>query len=496
MPEEEKAPTIMSSMRPDGSRVVIRTADVKGRYVFWRRVIFALLIGCYVAGPLVNINGNPAVFLDVAQRRFFLFGNTFNAQDFWIVLLFGLTFIFTILLITAWRGRLWCGWVCPQTVFLEALFRPIERLVDGSREKAQKAALQPWGMGKVLRFILKHALYLLMAAFVAHASVALFVSVPAYITMVQEGPLAHLTPFIWTAVLTVLFFFNFAWFREQFCVVLCPYGRMQSVLHDQDSVVISYDSKRGEPRGKLVKAKPGEEAPQRGDCVDCKRCIYVCPTAMDIRGGLQMECLACAQCIDACDEVMKKLNKPQGLIRYASQQELSTGKRRFLRPRIFIYAVAILIAFGALSFSLAKRQSFEVLMFRPSGFSPWILEGSKIYNQYELHLVNKQSTAATYRIEARFLEGAEVIIGLPKVEAGYLAEVEPFSSASIPLRIGVERERLKEMLYGSEGEGERKDAILPAVRARIQNLQTQELKERSARFLSPGKSALQPKERD
>ncbi|MCL2177953.1 MAG: cytochrome c oxidase accessory protein CcoG [Proteobacteria bacterium] len=479
MSEEEKAPAIMSSMRPDGSRVVIRTADVKGRYIVWRRVVFALLIGCYAAGPLIKINGNPAVFLDVAQRRFFLFGNTFNAQDFWIVLLFGLTFIFSILLITAWRGRLWCGWVCPQTVFLEALFRPIERLVDGPRERALKAAQQPWGVGKVLRFILKQFLYLFMAALVAHASVALFVSIPAYIAMIQEGPSVHVVPFAWTVVLTGLFFFNFAWFREQFCVVLCPYGRMQSVLHDQDSVVISYDQKRGEPRGKLAKPKPGEEAPQRGDCVDCKRCIYVCPTAMDIRNGMQMECLACAQCIDACDEVMKKLNKPQGLIRYASQQEFATGKRRFLRPRIFIYAAAILIAFGVLSFSLAKRHSFEVLMIRPSGLAPWVLNDTQIYNQYELHLVNKRPAVATYSIEASFLEGADIIVGLPKVE------IEPFSSLRIPIRVSIGRERLKEVLFGGE-----KEAVLPEVQVRIQNLEMQELEERSARFLFPGKSAL------
>jgi cytochrome c oxidase accessory protein FixG len=481
MPEKEKAPTIMSSMRPDGSRIIIRTADVKGRYIFWRRVLFALLIGLYVAAPLIEVNKNPAILLDVAQRRFFLFGNTFNAQDFWIVLLLALTFVFSLLLTTAWRGRLWCGWFCPQTVFLEALFRPIERLIEGSREQHLKAASQPWSVGRVFRFILKQVLFLVLAAFVAHASVAFFISVPAYITMLQEGPWVHLSPFIWTVALTVLFFFNFAWFREQFCVVLCPYGRMQSVLHDQDSVVISYDYTRGEPRGKLAKPKPGEEAPKQGDCVDCKRCIYVCPTAIDIRNGLQMECLACAQCMDVCDEVMTKLKRPRGLIRNASQQELSSGKRRFLRPRIFIYAAAILIAFSALSFSLAKRQSFAALIIRPSGFAPWILEGSKIYNQYELHLVNKQPEVIPYRIEAGFLEGADIIVGLPEVE------VEPFSSVRIPIRIGVGRERLQEILYR---EGKR----LPVVQVRVLSQKTQELKEAKAQFISPGESILRKKE--
>jgi cytochrome c oxidase accessory protein FixG len=351
--------------------------------------------------------------------------------------------------------------------------------VDGPRERAQKADLQPWGVRKVLRFILKHALYLLMAAFVAHASVALFISVPEYMTMIREGPLAHMTPFIWTFVLTGLFFFNFAWFREQFCVVLCPYGRMQSVLHDEDSVVISYDSARGEPRGKLSKPKPGEEVLERGDCVDCKRCIHVCPTAMDIRNGLQMECLACAQCIDVCDEVMKKLKKPLGLIRHASQHEFATGKRRFLRPRIFIYAAAILLAFGALTISLAKRQSFEVLMIRPSGLSPWILMGSQIHNQYELHLVNKQAVLATYEIEVSFLEGANVAVEPSRVE------VKPFESTRIPIFVGVERERLKEVFHGEGGKEKRKGSIIPEVRVQVKNLETQELKEASARFLSP-----------
>jgi len=478
----------MSSMRPDGSRITIRTADVKGRYLFWRRVVFAVLIGLYVAAPLAPINDNPAIFLDVAQRQFFLFGKTFNAQDFWIVLLFALVFVFSILFVTAWRGRIWCGWLCPQTVFLEALFRPIERWVEGSREQYLKAALKPWGVGKLFRFVVKHALFLLASAFVAHASVAFFVSVPAYIEMIKAGPLAHLSPFIWTVALTVLFHFNFAWFREQFCVVLCPYGRMQSVLHDQDSVVISYDYNRGEPRGKLAKPKPGEEAPKQGDCVDCNRCIYVCPTAMDIRGGLQMECLACAQCIDACDEVMKKLKKPPGLIRHASHQELTIGKRRFFRPRMFIYAAAILIALSALSFSLAKRQSFEVLIVRPSGFAPWIFEGSTVYNQYELHLVNKQPKTIQYSIDASFLPDAKVIVGTPRLE------VDAFSSARVPVRIGVERERLKEVFYGEDSK--RKGFVPPEVQVRVFNLQTQEFKEAGARFLSPGESALQKKEGD
>jgi len=482
MSEAKKVPAIMSSMRPDGSRVTIRTADVKGRYLFWRRVVFVLLIGFYVAAPLVPINESPAVFLDVAQRRFFLFGKTFNAQDFWIVLLFALTFVFSILFVTAWRGRLWCGWLCPQTVFLEALYRPIERWVEGSREQCLKAASQK-GVGKVLRFIAKQALFLLLSAFVAHASVALFVSVPAYIEMIKAGPAEHMSPFIWTVALTLLFHFNFAWFREQFCVVLCPYGRLQSVLHDQDSIVVSYDYNRGEPRGKLLKAKPGEEAPQRGDCIDCKRCVYVCPTAMDIRDGLQMECLACAQCIDACDEVMKKLKKPPGLIRQASHQELSTGKRRFIRPRMFIYAAAILIAVSALSIALAKRQSFEMLIVRPSGFAPWMVEGSKVYNQYELRLVNKRPEPVHYSVEAHFVEGAEIIVGLPQLE------VEPFSNARIPVKVGIGRERLKEMA------DKRKDSTA-SVHIRVLSKQTQEHKEASARFIFPGKAALQKKEGD
>ncbi|MCL2011412.1 MAG: cytochrome c oxidase accessory protein CcoG [Cystobacterineae bacterium] len=484
MPEEEKESKIMSSMRPDGSRIMIRTADVKGRYIFWRRVVFALLIGFYFAAPLIKINGNPAVFLDVAQRRFFLFGKTFNAQDFWIVLLFALTFVFSLLLITAWRGRVWCGWTCPQVVFLEALFRPVERWVDGSREQCLKAAAQPRSVGKVFKFIIKQTLFLLLAALIAHASVAFFVSVPVYIEMIREGPAAHLSPFLWTVALTLLFFFNFSWFREQFCVVLCPYGRMQSVLHDQDSVVISYDYSRGEPRGKLAKPKPGEEAPKQGDCIDCKRCIYVCPTGIDIRSGLQMECLACAQCIDACDEVMQKLKKPKGLIRQASQQELTVGKRRFFRPRIVIYAVAFLIAFSALGFSLARRQSFEVQVSRPPGLAPWIAEGSKIYNQYKLHLVSKQPEKTLYKVEASFLEGADIIVGPPQ------AEVEPFSDIHIHIRVGIERERLREIFYGEEGQS----PTLPEVQMRVLNLQTQELKKTSIRFIAPGKSALQEKE--
>jgi cytochrome c oxidase accessory protein FixG len=416
----------ISALRPDGRHVAIHPLDVRGRFIRARRIGFFFLMALYVAAPLVPVAGHPAVFLDVARRRFFLLGATFNAQDFWIAAFVAAAIMFTLLFVTAWRGRLWCGWACPQTVFLEALYRPIERLIDGPRNARIKRSQGPWTAGRVLRLVAKYGLYIAVSSVIAHTAVSLFVSAPELVGMVREGPAQHPIAFGWSVALTAALTFNFGWFREQLCIVICPYGRLQSVLHDRDSIVIGYDARRGEPRSKPSAASPS------GDCIDCKKCVWACPTGIDIRNGLQMECLACAQCADVCDEVMLKLRRPAGLIRHASLNQLAGHPRRVWRPRLFIYAAAAFLAVSAATVALAARTPFEATVVRQPGV-PWVIDGDSVRNQLEVHLTNKRGGPSHFRLAVSGPVPAQIGLGQDQLD------LPPLGDARIPLVISVAR---------------------------------------------------------
>lgn len=426
---------ILGSMKADGSRLVLHPADVKGRWIRARRIVFGVLIAFYVLAPFIPIGGHPMIQLDVQHRRFYLFGNTFNAQDFWMVLLFALSFAFGLLLVTAWRGRVWCGWACPQTVFLEGVYRPIERLIDGPREKRMKLASEPMSGGKLARRIVKYAVFFVVSVVIAHTATAMFVSPKELWLMIEEGPASHMEAFLITAGFTAILTFNFTWFREQFCVVLCPYGRLQSVLHDKDSVTVAYREARGEPRGKLVK-NPAPDAPRQGDCIDCKRCVVVCPTGIDIRNGLQMECLACNQCVDACDEVMDKIGKPHGLVGFASQNELTGGPRRVLRGRVLVYAALMVLSMVTLAVSLATRTPFEANVFRPRGANPFVVDGDTVRNPFQVHLFNKNPGPARFHLSITSPVPADVVIGTPDVELQSLTDTQ------VPVSVSIDRKQL------------------------------------------------------
>ncbi len=395
------------SLGTDGHRRRPYPADVSGRFIRARRAVYALLIAVWAALPWIPVSGHPAVFLDIEKRQFFLFGMTFNAQDAWL-LFFALSGIgFSLVYATALLGRVWCGWACPQTVFLEAVFRPIERLINGSRNVALKRVREgKWNLDRIWRTTATHAAYVVAALIVAHIFIAYFVSIPRVFEMVRTRPAAHPEAFAWMLAVTGMMYGNFAFFREQLCVVICPYGRLQSVLLDDDSLVVGYDEKRGEPRGHALakKAPGGEDASESepkaplGDCVDCNRCVVVCPTNIDIRDGLQLDCVACTACIDACDEVMDKVGRPRGLIRYDSQRGLRGEKRRVLRPRLYAYTVLLVIGAVVATTAFRKREPFEANIIRLQGM-PYTREGGVLRNSFELHIVNKQSQAATFDVE-------------------------------------------------------------------------------------------------
>jgi cytochrome c oxidase accessory protein FixG len=356
-----------------------------------RKVVFAALIIVYAALPWIPIKGHPALYLDIVHRRFFLFGATFNAQDIWMTVFLLTGAAFGLVFATSLLGRAWCGWACPQTVFLEAIYRTIERFVEGPREKRVRRRAAPWSFEKVSRKVVVHSAWIIVSLLLAHVFLSYFVSLRELFEIVRQRPAEHPEAFSVVMILAGVLYFNFAWFREQFCVVLCPYGRMQSVLLDADSLVVGYDQGRGEPRGKV---SDGE----RGACVDCGRCVAVCPTGIDIRNGLQMDCVACTQCIDACDDIMDRLGQPRGLIRYDSTNGLMGRPKKVLRPRILVYAGLGVLGLVVASFSLRGRTSFDANVLRVQG-PPYVLDGESIRNTYRIHLFNKEGDATTFHIE-------------------------------------------------------------------------------------------------
>ncbi len=391
--EKNSAPNLnaVTTIRSDGSRPFQFPSDAPGRFNTARIWVSVVLITIYIILPWVKIGGFPAVFLDVAQRRFHLFGFTLAAQDMWLMFFLITGLGFTLFFVTSMLGRIWCGWACPHSVFLDQVYRRIERWIDGDALARRKLDAALWDGNKIARRLLKHSLYLLVSAAIAHFFLAYFISLPELWRVMHASPLENWSMFAFMMIATGILYFNFAWFREQLCIVICPYGRLQSVLIDDNTMVIGYDKNRGEPRGKLGTTGAG-------DCVDCNRCVQVCPTGIDIRQGLQLECIGCSACIDACDDVMAKTKRPQGLIRYDSMAQLAGGKTRWLRPRTVIYGVLLCIGITVtlLNFSLVKPANFAVT--RMVG-TPYVVEPDQLRNLFMVRLVNKQSEPAKLRVE-------------------------------------------------------------------------------------------------
>ncbi|MEZ5328596.1 MAG: cytochrome c oxidase accessory protein CcoG [Verrucomicrobiales bacterium] len=385
----------VTTIAKDGSHVKVHPADVKGKFTRMRQFVGVLLLGVYVGLPWIVINGYPAVFFDLPSRRFHLFGLTFLAQDVWLAFFVVTGVGFTLFYVTALFGRLWCGWACPYTVFLEHVFRPIERLVDGDATARRKGDKAPMTGGKIVRRIIKHTLYLLLASLIAHIFLSYFVSLPKLYQIMGQSPLENKLAFAIMIFLTGALYFAFSWFREQFCIILCPYGRIQSALTDDDTMVIGYDSGRGEPRGKA-------SDPSNGACVNCMRCVNVCPTGIDIRNGLQMECIGCAACIDACDEIMEKVKRPTGLIRYDSMNGLAGRKTRFVRPRTILYSVFMALGAFAMIFGVTRVHDVEASLTRLRG-NPYFVTEDAVRNQFQIRLITKRNVPTTFRLS---LEGA------------------------------------------------------------------------------------------
>ncbi len=389
---------VLPTLNNDGTRRWIRPKLYKGQHYARRLLVAWGLIVLFVVLPFIRVGGKPAILLDVPERQFHLFGTTFLPTDGVLLMLLMLTIFVSIFLITAYLGRVWCGWGCPQTVYMEFVFRPIERLFEGSRGQQMKMDREGGGSRRAWKYLV----FAVLSVFVANVFLAYFVGVERLGKWVTQSPFEHPVPFIIVAATAGLVFFDFAYFREQMCTIICPYARLQSVLLDKSSLVVGYDKRRGEPRGK------GRNT--GGDCIDCKACVVACPTGIDIRNGLQLECIACTQCVDACDTVMDKLKKPRGLIRYASDGFFRTGERaKLLRPRVLIYPVFLVVLVSALMLvGREKTQSAEVTVLRGIG-APFVEQGAQIRNQLRIKIRNRSEEVRTFRLGLESAGGSQLI---------------------------------------------------------------------------------------
>ena len=401
---------VLPTLNLDGTRRWMRPKLFEGRFLQRRRWLAWALIGLFTGLPYVRIGGQPVILLDVVNRRFTLFGTTFLPTDTMLLMLLLVGLFVGIFLLTAIWGRVWCGWACPQTVYMEFLYRPIERLIEGG----PRAQRDLDGRRLAPRRLLTYAVFGALSMFLAHTFLAYFVGVEALRHWITRSPFEHPAAFLVMAGTTALMFLDFGWFREQVCMVACPYGRFQSVLLDRRSLIVGYDYRRGEPRGHLASRSgtangAGAATRALGDCIDCGACVVTCPTGIDIRDGLQMECIHCTQCMDACDSVMDRVGRPRGLIRYSSRDELDGAPRRILRPRIVLYPILLLAVWGMLGLSLAHRQSADVTVLRGLGSPFALLPSGEVSNQIRVKIVNRAGGDRRYLIELANGDGLHLI---------------------------------------------------------------------------------------
>jgi cytochrome c oxidase accessory protein FixG len=382
---------ILSTMNRDGTRRRIRPKLSKGRYYRSRFITAWGLILTFTLIPILKLNGKPLILLDIGKREFTFFGATFLPTDTFLLMLLLFSIFVGIFLITAIWGRVWCGWGCPQTVYMEFLYRPLEVWIEGGRSRQ----IETDKTGFSGRRLLKNIAFFVVSAFLANTFLAYFVGWDRLLGWMTSPPTQHPIAFGVMFVTTLLMFGDFGWFREQTCILACPYGRFQSVLLDRQSLIVGYDEARGEPRQRWRKS----EDRTAGDCIDCGLCVSTCPTGIDIREGLQMECVACTQCIDACDEVMDRIGLERGLVRYTSQAELETGTRRFLRPRLVVYSAILALMFGAFAFSLGRKKSADVTLLRGLGAPFQVLQTGEVSNQIRIKIANRSPEERSYSFE-------------------------------------------------------------------------------------------------
>ena len=394
----------IATVDAEGKRIWVYPKKPSGAHHNWRLVVSLVLLSILFAGPFIEMNGKPFMLFNIFERRFIILGQVFWPQDFFLLALTMITFFVFIILFTVAFGRVWCGWACPQTLFMEMVFRKIEYWIEGDANEQRRLDKAPLDFKKAIKKGSKHFIFLVISIVIAHLLMAYLIGVEEVKEIVMRPPGEHMAGFIGLTVFTGIFYGVFARFREQACIVVCPYGRLQGVLLVKDSIVVAYDWLRGEPRGKIKKA----EAEKKGDCIDCKLCVHVCPTGIDIRNGTQLECVNCTACIDVCDDVMLKINKPKGLIRYSSHTAIQQGRQKLFTARVAGYSVVLVALLSLLSYFIFTRADIEMTVLKAPGTLYTKTEDGLITNLYSIEFVNK--TFEDIPIELRVESPASAVL--------------------------------------------------------------------------------------
>lgn len=391
--EKEKFRDSIATVDKEGKRSWVYPKKPSGKFYDYRKYVSYLLLAILFTSPFLKLNGHQFLMFNVLERRFNIFGFTFWPQDFYLFVIIMLIGVIFILLFTVAFGRIFCGWICPQTIFMEMVFRRIEYWIEGDRGKQIRLDKQEWNAEKIRKKGFKWFIFFIVSFLIANVFLAYLIGSDRLLLYILDGPQAHISTLISLLIFTGVFYFVFAWFREQVCIIACPYGRLQGVLLDTKSIVVAYDHKRGEKEKGRAKFKKNEdrEASGKGDCIDCFQCVQVCPTGIDIRNGTQLECVNCTACIDACDSMMEAVDLPKGLIRYASEENIEKKAKFKFTPRLKGYSAVLFILISVLTGMLFLRSDIEANILRLPGQLYEHREGNIISNVYTYKLINKTS---------------------------------------------------------------------------------------------------------
>ena len=398
----------VSTIDDKGKRIWVYPKKPKGSYTRAREILDVFLLIFLFGAPFIKFNDQPMLLFDILNRKFIVFGLVFWPQDFHLFVLATLSLIIFIVLFTVVLGRLWCGWACPQTIFMEMVFRKIEYWIEGDARNQIALNKSPWTTQKVFKKTLKQSIFFIISFFIGNTFLAYIIGIDELFKIITDPLSEHIAGLSFMLLFSTVFYGVFAFFREQVCTMVCPYGRLQGVLLDQNSIVVAYDFKRGEPKGKIARDKKRNDL---GDCVDCKQCVEVCPTGIDIRNGTQLECINCTACIDACNSVMKKLKWPTGLIRYSSYNGILESVKLRFSPRIAGYTSILLVLLIVTNIFLFGRSPVETTILRTPGLLYQETDGGNIANLYNLKIVNKTHESRLIELRLKSPKGTIRMVG-------------------------------------------------------------------------------------